>query len=170
MFQQVEVNSPTLTEIGRRHLEISELFFVSFRTNASLGDFPRFDRGQVAVLTDLLESDALRECLPRLFPLNMVAAMKYSALDYYELEGSLLSMLIRGACVEKVVCDEEDARAKVRTILQEAPFCSDRNLRAFRMDDCEWSALTDAATLWSAFFVYFPSARTWTVIGFADNY
>jgi hypothetical protein len=170
MFERADIDCPALTQMADRLGKAGELTSVFFRSTAALSEFPRFDRGLKAVLTDVLNSDYLRETLPWMFPLDQDTAMRFSHLDRFEFEGWLMSLLVRGACAESIVCDEAEARQWVQAILQGIPHGPDRSLRVFRMDDAEWSALTRGATLCSAAFVYTPAHRIWWFIAFADFY
>lgn len=107
--------------------------------------------------------------MPELLPLN-IDHLAYARLDQFEFEGSLVGMLLRGTCTEKVAVDESDARELARAILVGTLLRKGGTLIAFRMDDPKWSAFTDHATLSSAYFIYGAQFKTWWFLGFADSY
>lgn len=140
--------------------------------------FIRYSSGQtlrqtliqiLVVLLHVLKSDILGQAVPQLNPLNLQAAMKFASLNRYEFEGSLVAALLQGTCTERIVSGEPEAREVVRAIL--ASFLGPGgSLRAFRMDDASWSALTDGATLDWAYFVCAWSRKLWWFVCFADYY
>lgn len=173
MFQSVEIVSPTFDKVASRFRKVASFHSIFFRAAKPwpfYSDYPNFSRGDAVVLMEVLNSDFLRESMPQLFPLDMDKARKYSLLNRFEFEGSLIHLLLQGTCTEKVVASESEARETVPALLAETILRSDDSLCAFRMDDWNWSELTRSATSAGTYFVYAPYHKTWWFIGFADYY
>jgi hypothetical protein len=119
---------------------------------------------------EVLSSDFLPASIPQLFPLDLDSARKFSLLERFEFEGSMIRLLLQGTCTEQVVAIESEARETVCALLPETILRSDGLLGAFRMDDQNWSELTRSATISSTYFVYAPFDKTWWFVGFADDY
>jgi hypothetical protein len=68
------------------------------------------------------------------------------------------------------VSDEREAFEAARAILKETVLRPNGTIQANRMDDPAWSALTDRATLWWAYFVFESSRRVCWFVCFADPY
>ena len=67
--------------------------------------------------------------------------------------------MLAGTCTDRVVSDEREAFEAARAILKETVLRPNGTIQAYRMDDPAWSALTDRATLWWAYFVFESSRR-----------
>ena len=132
--------------------------------------YPDFGRGYDVVLMEVLESDFLRIAVPQMFPINLKSARKFSLLDRFEFEGSLIRMLLEGTCNETVVASETEAREIAAALLAETVLRLSGYLIAFRMDDSNWSNLTRKATKSSTYFVFIPTDNTWWFLGFDDDY
>jgi hypothetical protein len=173
MFQSVEIVSPTLDNVASRFQTVADFHSIFFRAAKPwpfYSDYPNFSRGDAVVLMEVLNSDFLRASIPQLFPLDLDNARKYSLLNRFEFEGSLIHLLLQGTCTERVVASESEARETVPALLAETILRSDGSLCAFRMDGKKWSELTRGATISGTYFVYAPSHKTWWFIGFADHY
>jgi hypothetical protein len=170
MFQSVEIASPTLSKVASRYLSVAQFHSIFFKPISPPPFYPDFSRGDVAVLMDVLGSDFLRAAMPELFPLDLDRARKFCLLERFEFEGSLIHMLLRGTCTEKVVGTESEAREIAGSLLSETILRPDGLLRAFRMEDVSWSEWTRKATTSSTYFVYAPFDKTWWFVGFADDY
>jgi hypothetical protein len=166
MFNRAEIACPILDDIGRRFLRVGEFYSVFFRpANAT-----NFGQGHQALLLEMLRANYLTEAVPKLDPLNYSAATKFSVLNRYEFEGSLINVLLDGTCTEKIVVDEREAYEAARAILKGTVLKPNGARCAFRMDDPSWSALTNGATLSWAYFAYESSQQLWWFVCFADYY
>jgi hypothetical protein len=170
MFQSVKIASPTLDKVASRFRTVADFHSLFFRPVAPQPFYPDFSRGHTVVLMEVLSSDFLRASIPQLFPLDSDSARKFSLLERFEFEGSLIRLLLRGTCTEKVVATESEARETVCALLAETILRPDGILWAFRMDDENWSGLTRSATISATYFVYAPFDKTWWFMGFADDY
>ena len=168
MFRPIDIETPTIDEVGRQFKEVGDFFSAFFRPSVETWS-PRFDRGTRAVLDEFINSGAFREAFPQLFPLSSDAASLFSVLNRYEFEGSLIQMLLLGTCTQSIVGSESSARSLATKLLSEAQFDS-LNTTAWRMDDPAWSRLTGESTLCSAYFAYNPENLMWWFIGFTDFY
>jgi hypothetical protein len=102
--------------------------------------------------------------------LNLDSARKFTHLDRFEFEGSLISLLLQGTCTEKIVATESESREMVRALLAETILRPDGIIMAYRMDEEDWSERTRRATISATYFVYAPHDKTWWFMGFADDY
>src|SRR5437899_6354018 len=173
MFQSIEIDSPTLNKVASRFRTVADFHSIFFRPAKPwplYSDYPNFSRGDAVVLMEVLNSDFLRACIPQLFPLDLDSARKFSILERFEFEGSLIHLLLQGTCTERVVASESEARETACALLAETILRSDDSLCAYRMDDWNWSELTRSATTCGTFFVYAPYHKTWWFMGFADHY
>jgi hypothetical protein len=166
MFSRAEYNCPTVEEIGSRFRAVADFYSVFFNAigNAPAGASLR------DVLAELLQSEELAKAVPKLLPLNLSAGRDCTELNRYEFEGSLTGALVQGTCTDRVVSDEREAYEAARAIMREAVLRPNGQVLAFRMDDPRWSALTNQATLWWAYFVFESSRRIWWFVCFADPY
>ncbi|CAN5455953.1 hypothetical protein BH11PLA2_BH11PLA2_32030 [soil metagenome] len=166
IFSHVENDCPTVDEIGERFRAVADFYSVFI---SAIGNAPA--TGSFAdMLPELLESEELAKAVPKLLPINPSAARNCTELNRYEFEGSLVGALLQGTCTDRVVSDEREAYEATRAILLEALLRPNGNITAFRMDDPKWSALTNQATLWWAYFVFESSRRVWWFVCFADPY
>ena len=166
LFSHVETACPTVEEIGNRFRAVADfysVFFSATRSAAAGGGLPD-------VLADLLQSAELAQAVPKLLPLDLLAAKHRTALNQHEFEGSLIGALVQGTCTDRVVSDEREAFEVAREIMREAVLRPNGHVQAFRMDDPRWSALTNQATLWWAYFVFESSRSAWWFVCFADPY
>ena len=72
--------------------------------------------------------------------------------------------------VDRIVCDEREAFATARDIMMETVVRPNGHLQVLRMNDPSWSALTNHATLWWAYFAFESSQRVCWFVCFADPY
>jgi len=174
MFQAVEIVSPTLNKVASRFRagcgNFESIFFRPTKPSPYYPNYPDLSQGEAVVLMGVLGSEFLRASIPELFPLDLGSARKFSLLNRFEFEGSLIHLLLQGTCTDKVVASESEARETVCALLAETILGRDNSLWALRMDDWNWSELTRSATLSGTYFVYAPIDKTWWFIGFADHY
>jgi hypothetical protein len=166
MFKCVEFDCPIVNEIGNRFGDVGDFFSVFFSTTATA---PAGD-GPAVLLSEILQSDELVRAVPKLLPLNQSAGKDSAAMNRYEFEGSLVGALLQGTCTDRVVCDEREAFEVARAVMREAVLRPNGDIQAFRMNDPSWSALTNQATLWWAYFVFESSRRVCWFVCFADHY
>jgi hypothetical protein len=166
MFSRVEYDCPTVEEIGTRFRAVADFYSVFFN---AIGNAPA-GGGLADVLAELLQSEELAKAVPKLLPLNPSAARDCTELNRFEFEGSLVGALVQGTCTDRVVSDEREAYEAARAIMRETVLRPNGHVQAFRMDDPRWSALTNQATLWWAYFVFESSRRVWWFVCFADPY
>src|SRR5690348_596442 len=121
MFQSIEIDSPTLDKVASRFRtgcgNFHSIYFTPTKPSPYYPNYPDLSQGEAAVLMGVLSSDFLRASLPQLFPLDLDNARKYSLLNRFEFEGSLIHLLLEGTCNEKVVATESEARETVCALL-----------------------------------------------------
>lgn len=173
MFHAVDVQSTTIDKWRDGFGSVAVFFSIFFQPNTPAGFHSNFGRGSKAVLAEIVDSDFFQDNLSELCPLNREATLEFVALDRYEFEGSLISMLLHGTCTEAVVVDAAEARLQVAQAIShlcKTLNCGKEDLCAFRLGNPEWSKLISSATLWASYFVFFPNTKTWWFLGFADFY
>ena len=174
MYKPIEITNPVLARLEERYTETKE--FCSFFFRAYPNDWPDFGRGWQHVLTNVLESSFIREHLPVLFPLDMEAAMRFTRLNTYEFEGSLINLFGAegGYCdltgEEPIARSVDEYKNIIQAILHSIPGSEEYHILAYRMDDWEWSAMTRGATEAYSFFAYFPKKTIWWFVAFAHFY
>ena len=166
MFNRIEIPCPALEEIGRRFRAVAEFYSVLFRPATP----KHFGHDFQAGFLEMLKENRLEQAVPKLLPLSYSAASKFAVLNKYEFEGSLISAFLQGTCTDRVVADEREAYEVVRTIMKSLLLRPNGSILAIRMDDPSWSALSNAATLSWAYFVYESSQQIWWFVCFADYY
>jgi hypothetical protein len=166
IFSRVEFDCPMIEEISSRFRAVGDFYSVFFGTSgiSSIGD------GPAAFLAEVLQSDELAKAVPKLLPLNLSAGKDCAAMNRYEFEGSLVGVLLQGTCTDRVVCDEREASEVARAMMKEAVLRPNGHIQVFRMNDPSWSALTNQATLWWAYFVFESSRHVCWFVCFADPY
>jgi hypothetical protein len=175
MFSRIETDRfheilgndcPTVEEIGGRFRAVAGFYSIFFEL---IGNFPAGGR-TADVLAELLRSEELAKAVPQLLPFNPSAARDCTELNRYEFEGSLVGALLQGTCTDQVVSGEREAYEAARATMREAVLRPNGGVGAFRMDDPRWSALTNQATLWWAYFVFESSRSVCWFVCFADPY
>jgi hypothetical protein len=166
MFSRIQRDCPTSEEIGNRFRAVADFYSVFFNTIGT----PPAGAGREVTLAELLQSEELTKAVPKLHPLNPTAGRDCTRLNRYELEGSLVGALLEGTCTERIVCDEREAFEVARAMMREAVLRPNGHIEAFRMDNPQWSALTNQATLDWAYFDFESSQQLCWFLCFADLY
>lgn len=161
---QLEVIKPELTEL----LELLGLCgqVVSFFLKPKQAIAPTFDASNP--LAELFASEAFQTLAGELGAISSDLG-RYSTLNRFEFEGSLVSVAVAGGCHRSTAdVSRERIRAVVTTGLAAvfpAPF---DDVQVFRLDDERWCQATEEATL-STSYVAWQSARgVWWVLCLTD--
>lgn len=162
--ENYEVTKPELIEL--LHLLGQCGHIVSFFLKPKPSIAPAFDTA-----SPLASLFALPAFQARAGELGAITAepIKYSNLNRFEFEGSLVSVAVAGGCHRSTTgTSQEHIRAVVAAALDAAfprPF---DDIHVFRLDDARWCQATDEATI-SASYVAWQSARgVWWLLCIAD--
>lgn len=94
---------------------------------------------------------------------------RYSTLDRFEFEESLIALAVRGGCHRATASvPQEHIRSVVASGLSAAfsePF---DDVHVFRLDDEKWCQATDEATISSSYAVWQSARGLWWVLCVAD--